>query len=125
MRGASLDLCCCGEGSVIFLVPFSPSVAMTRNLLDVRISRGKRNGKPKGELSAHCRAGDAACVEEHRSIKVHLNASTLVETLTHDREKYEERLQKVLDQKGVRYLHVAFDELFVGEDEGEVRMRMR
>ena len=100
-------------------------VWMTRNLLDVRISRGKRNGKPKGELSAHCRAGDAACVEEHRSIKVHLNASTLVETLTHDREKYEERLQKLLDQKGVRYLRVAFDELFVGEDEGGVgRMRL-
>ena len=102
-------------------------VWMTRNLLDHMISGKKHQEEDEnqeGGLSAHCKPDDEACIEEHKNVKVHLNASTLVSHLTHDLEFYEERLSNKLDHKGVNYLRVSFEELFVVEDEGKGRQRL-
>jgi len=106
-------------------------VWMTRNILDVLISNHKHCGDDKHceddkLLTAHCHSGDEECIAEHRDVKVTLDASTLLAELEHSEEKYETNLSRSINAKGVNFIKVMFEHLFVGDEdysEGETTNR--
>ena len=106
-------------------------VWMTRNILDVLISNHKHCGDDKHceddkRMTAHCHSGDEECIAEHRDVKVTLDASTLLAELEHSEEKYETNLSRSMNAKGVNFIKVMFEHLFVGDEdysEGETTNR--
>lgn len=91
-------------------------VWMTRNLLDVRISHQKHAA---GGLQAHCKPGDNECVAEHRDVKISLNASTLVAQLEDDAERYDTNLSQAMKAKGVNFIRVMFEHLFIEQEDAQ------
>jgi hypothetical protein len=98
---------------------------LTRNLLDVRMSVAKHN---RGYM-LRCKPGADACAAKQNNVKLtlgelsYLDSSwrkaipgneklSLVECLTQDKDFYETQLMALLEEKGVKYRHVAFDEMF-------------
>lgn len=106
-------------------------VWMTRNILDVLISNHKHCGDHPCkdgdmDIAAHCQHGDEKCIALHRDVKVTLDASTLVAELEHSEERYETNLSRSMRHKGVNYIKVMFEHLFVGDEdysEGETTNR--
>ena len=97
-------------------------VWMTRNLLDVLISNNKHCGDHPckdgdQDISAHCQPGDEKCIAEHRDVKVTLDASHLLAELEHAEERYETNLSRSLKHKGVNFIRVMFEHLFVGDED--------
>lgn len=98
-------------------------VWMTRNILDVHISHEvhvshRSDGLRQSDtLQAHCKPGDKKCIAEHLNAKVTLNASTLVAKLEHYEEKYDTNLSRSMKAKGVNFMRVMFEHLFVGDED--------
>ena len=97
-------------------------VWMTRNILDVLISNHKHCGDhpckdDSVHIAAHCQHGDEKCIAEHRDVKVTLDASTLLAELEHSEERYETNLSRSMSHKGVNFIKVMFEHLFVGDED--------
>eukprot|EP00964_Phaeocystis_antarctica_P093792 scaffold60604_cov57-Phaeocystis_antarctica.AAC.3 len=97
-------------------------VWMTRNILDVLISNHKHCGDhpckdDSVHIAAHCQHGDEKCIAEHRDVKVTLDASTLLAELEHSEERYETNLSRSMNHKGVNFIKVMFEHLFVGDED--------
>ena len=89
-------------------------VWMTRNLLDVHISNAKHEDDA---LQAHCKPGDDTCIAQHRDVKVTLDHKNLVSKLKYYKERYETNLTASMQAKGVRFMRVMFEHLFVGDED--------
>jgi hypothetical protein len=89
-------------------------VSVSRNFLDTLISVTKH--RQETGLKSHCNSkwSSSKCVEQHESVRVHLDVRTIIEDLE-EIEQIEIKTLEELDANGVQYLHASFENLFAGE----------
>lgn len=97
---------------------------MTRNPLDVHMSILKHQQADaeggQGALGSHCTADDQTCLSAHKKTRVTIDANGLV-TKLQQLQKEDEETHHLLNSHHVRYLHLAYDDVFAGEAGAMVR----